>query len=168
MIHSKRRTDVPCRQGTNVAIRMAPTPTSEASTSTINCLSGSGVMMMGAEVNNPLSRSNASCEALDQPKRVLDKVKLVSGDGDTTIISDKTMIKIGKPLKHDSRIWNRLINDSTNLVRVHADPLCRNHRTEKRDRLGMNMHFSALTNRWFSSKRCKNSADMLHVYLERR
>ncbi len=40
-------------------------------------------------------------------------------------------------MKRDSRIWNRPINDSMNLVRVHADPLRRNNQTEKRDRLGM-------------------------------
>ncbi len=73
-------------------------------------------------------------------KASLGRVEASKQGGDTNKIPDKTTVKIGKPqkpLKRDSRIWNRPINDSTNLVRVHADPLRLNHRTEKRDRLGM-------------------------------
>lgn len=58
---------------------MAPTPTSEVSTSTTNCLSGSGTWRMGAEVNRALRFWKASSAEDDHWNCTLDEVRAVSG-----------------------------------------------------------------------------------------
>ena len=57
----------------------APTPTSDASTSTTNCRVGSGATRMGAETKRLLSLANAASAASDHLNIVLGEVKAVRG-----------------------------------------------------------------------------------------
>ncbi len=57
----------------------APTPTSDASTSTTNWRVGSGARIMGAETKRPLSLVNAASAAFDHLNVILVEVKAVRG-----------------------------------------------------------------------------------------
>ena len=59
--------------------RTAPTPVSEASTSTMNWRSGSGKMRIGAKVKRVFKSLNAFSASEDHRKGMLGEVRVVSG-----------------------------------------------------------------------------------------
>ncbi len=117
--------------------KTTPTPTSDASTSTMNCQDGSGVFKMGAE-NKPALQNLKRSLGLRRPtESFLRGGEIRQRKGDLNKVPNELPVKISKPQKtldRSATVWGGPIRNSFCLGGIHSDTFGRENKTQERNR----------------------------------
>ncbi len=116
--------------------KIAPTSTSDASTSTMSWRDGSGLFKMGVETKRLLSFSKASRACSDQQNHRRVEVRLVRGRVIWLKPRNEPPVKIGKPQKsldHFTIVYGGPISNRFYLGRIHPNPFWRQNKHQKRN-----------------------------------
>ncbi len=150
--------------------RTAPTPTSDASTSTTNWRVGSGAIRMGAETKRLLRLVKQP----QLPQTTWTPSWWRSRQSEERLVGwncEWNACRIGepqKPLQGLTGIWGWPVHHSLNLVGIHAHPLGRDDVTQKCYWLCMKFAFLRLDKKPILEQPLEHPPDVLNMFLERR